>query len=97
MLVFIFAADLQRYLQNYNLNISLRVLCPAALLLLLVIGLVESTLRQRKGIRWKSPIKGTMWGRALLAVKRDISLNAMPLFFKNIFIILKEYFFFNFF
>jgi len=32
------------------------------------IGLVKSTLRQKKGIRWKSPLKGAMWGRALLTV-----------------------------
>ncbi len=31
-------------------------------------GFVESTLRQKKGIGWKSPMKGAMWGRALLAV-----------------------------
>ena len=33
-----------------------------------VIGFVKSTLRQKKGIGWKSPMKGAMWGRALLAV-----------------------------
>jgi hypothetical protein len=33
-----------------------------------VVGFVKSTLRQKKGIGWKSPMKGAMWGRALLAV-----------------------------
>jgi len=33
-----------------------------------VFGFVKSTLRQKKGIRWKSPMKGAMWGRALLTV-----------------------------
>ena len=33
-----------------------------------VIGFVKSTLRQNKGIGWKSPMKGAVWGRALLAV-----------------------------
>ena len=30
------------------------------------IGFVKSTLSQKKGIQWKSPMKGAMWGRALV-------------------------------
>ena len=33
-----------------------------------VIGFVKSTLRHKKGIRWKSLMKGAKWGRALLMV-----------------------------
>ncbi len=33
-----------------------------------VIGFVKSTLSQKKGRRWRSPLKGAMWGRALLTV-----------------------------
>jgi hypothetical protein len=33
-----------------------------------VIGFLKSSLRQKKDIRWKSPLEGAMWERALLTV-----------------------------
>ena len=41
-------------------------LAGLALSIFSTIGFVESTLRQKKGIRWKSLWKGEKWGRALL-------------------------------
>jgi hypothetical protein len=43
-------------------------LAGLAISILSVIGFVKSTLRQKKGLQWKSPMKGAMWGRALLTV-----------------------------
>ena len=37
-------------------------LAGSAISIFSVIGFVKSTLRQREGIRWKSPMKGAMWG-----------------------------------
>lgn len=33
-----------------------------------IIGFVKSTLKQKKGFQWKSPMKEAAWGRALLTV-----------------------------
>ena len=43
-------------------------LAGSAISIFSVIGFVKSTLRQRNDIRWKSPMEGAMWGRALLTV-----------------------------
>ena len=40
----------------------------SAIFLFSVIGFVTSTLKQQKGIRWKSPMKGVRWGKTLFMV-----------------------------
>ena len=43
-------------------------LAGLAISILSAIGFVKSTLEQKKGVQWISPVKGTMWGRAFLTV-----------------------------